>query len=53
MLAALDANHDSQISAAEIDRAAAALKTLDRNHDGYLTADELIPFEMAVRAGLR
>jgi len=25
----------------------------NRNHDGYLTADELIPFEMAVRAGLR
>ena len=24
-----------------------------RNHDGYLTADELVPFEMVVRAGLR
>ena len=53
VLAALDSDHDGEISAWEIDRAAAALKTLDRNHDGYLTADELVPFEMAVRAGLR
>ena len=53
VLAALDADHDGEISAREIDHAAAALKTLDRDHDGYLTADELIPFEMAVRAGLR
>jgi hypothetical protein len=29
------------------------LKKLDRDHNGYLTADELIPFEVAVRAGLR
>jgi hypothetical protein len=53
VLAALDANHDGVISAREIDHAAAALKKLDRNHDGYLTPDEVIPFEMAVRAGLR
>ncbi|MDR3704044.1 MAG: hypothetical protein P4L56_30625 [Candidatus Sulfopaludibacter sp.] len=53
VLAALDANHDGEISAWEIDHAAAALKKLDRNHDGYLTADELVPFEMAVHAGLR
>ena len=53
VLAALDANHDGEISAWEIDRAVAALKMLDRDHNGYLTADELIPFEMAVRAGLR
>jgi hypothetical protein len=53
VLAALDADHDGEISAGEIDRAAAALKKLDRNHDGYLTADELFPFDMAVRAGLR
>jgi hypothetical protein len=53
VLAALDADHDGEISAWEIDHAAAALKKLDRNHDSYLTADELIPFEMAVRAGLR
>jgi hypothetical protein len=53
VLAALDADHDGEISAWEIDHAAAALKKLDRNHDGYLTADELIPFEMAFLAGLR
>jgi len=53
VLAALDADHDGEISAWEIDHAAAALKKLDRNHDGYLTADELVPLEMAVRAGLR
>jgi len=53
VLAALDANHDGEISASEIDRAAAALSRLDRNHDGYLTPDELVPLEMAKRAGLR
>jgi hypothetical protein len=53
VLAALDADRDGEISAWEIDHAAAALKKLDRNLDGYLTADELVPFEMAVRAGLR
>jgi len=53
VLVTLDADHDDEISAWEIDHAAAALKKLDRNHDGYLTADELVPFEMAARAGLR
>jgi Ca2+-binding EF-hand superfamily protein len=53
VLAALDVDHNGEISAWEIERATASLKNLDRNHDGYLTADELIPFEMAVRAGLR
>jgi hypothetical protein len=53
VLAALDADHDGEISAGEIDHAAAALKKLDRNHDGYLTADELLPLDMAVGAGLR
>jgi EF hand len=53
VLAALDADHDGEISAREIENAAAALKNLDLNHDGYLTADELIPVEMAARAGLR
>jgi hypothetical protein len=53
ILAALDTDHDGEISAWEVDHAAAALKRLDRNHDGYLTADELIPFEMAKHAGLR
>ena len=52
VLAVLDADHDGEISAREIENAAASLKTLDRNHDGYLSADELIPFEMAFRAHL-
>jgi hypothetical protein len=53
VLTALDVDHDGEISAEEINDAAAALKKLDRNHDGYLTADELLPFDMALRAGLR
>ncbi|HXS96085.1 MAG TPA: hypothetical protein VN736_15875 [Candidatus Limnocylindrales bacterium] len=42
VLAALDANHDGAISAAEINRAAASLKTLDRDGDGYVTAEEVM-----------
>jgi len=53
VLAALDADHDGEISAGEIGRAAAALKKLDRNQDGYLTADELVPLDLAVRARLQ
>jgi len=53
VLSALDADRDGEISAWEIGRAGAALQKLDRNHDGYLTAGELLPLEMAVRAGLR
>jgi EF hand len=53
VLAALDADHDGEISAWEIEHATQSLRKLDRDHDGYLTADELIPFEMAVHAGLR
>ena len=53
LLAALDADHSGEISAWEIDHAAAALRKLDRDHDGYLTPDEVIPFELAARAGLR
>ena len=40
VLAALDADHDRVISAAEIANAAAALRSLDKNHDGKLTAEE-------------
>ena len=43
LLAALDANHDGVIDAAEIANASAALLTLDKNGDGQLTMDELMP----------
>ena len=43
VLAALDADHDGEISASEIANASAALTKLDKNHDGQLTPDELIP----------
>jgi hypothetical protein len=41
VLAALDANHDDEISVREILRSSAALKTLDKNGDGKLTPDQL------------
>lgn len=41
--AALDANHDGVVSAAEIRSSASALKELDRNGDGQLTSDEVTP----------
>lgn len=40
---ALDTNHDSVISGAEMDSAPTSLKTLDKNGDGRLTIDELLP----------
>jgi Ca2+-binding EF-hand superfamily protein len=40
VLGALDTDHDNVISAAEIDNAPAALRTLDKNHDGKLSAEE-------------
>jgi len=43
VLAALDADHDGEISSSEIKRAPAALATLDKNRDGKLTIDELLP----------
>jgi len=43
VLAALDADKDGKISPAEIENAAAALKTLDKNGDGSLTEDEVRP----------
>jgi Ca2+-binding EF-hand superfamily protein len=43
VLAALDADHNGQISAAEIQNSPAALKTLDKDDDGRLVADELLP----------
>ena len=45
VLAALDSDHDGQISAGEIRNSAMALRGLDRNGDGRLTVDELIPIK--------
>jgi len=49
VLAALDADHDGQISAAEIENSSAALRTLDKNRDGSLTPDELLPDSLAIQ----
>lgn len=43
LIAALDANHDGVIDAAEIANASKALATLDKNGDGKLTIDEIRP----------
>lgn len=43
VMAALDADADGQISAAEIENAVAVLKALDKNADGKLADDELRP----------
>ena len=43
VLAALDADHNGEISEEEIRNAGAALKTLDKNGDGRLTDDEVSP----------
>lgn len=43
VLFALDADHNGEISEAEIRNAPAALKTLDKNGDGRLTDDEVSP----------
>jgi EF hand len=47
VLAALDTNHDAEISAAEIRNAAAALKRLDLNGDGQLVPVEIAPEAVA------
>jgi EF hand len=43
VMAALDTDHDGEISASEISNSAVALKKLDKNRDGRLTPDEVIP----------
>jgi len=40
---ALDTDHNGEISAEEINKAAASLKTLDKNGDGQITEDEVTP----------
>jgi Ca2+-binding EF-hand superfamily protein len=47
VLAALDADHNGEISASEIQNATAALKGLDKNGDGRLTQDEILPDPVA------
>ena len=51
IIAALDANHDGVIDAAEIANAPAALRTLDKNGDGKLTMDETRPQGGGPRGG--
>ncbi|HEX8295672.1 MAG TPA: hypothetical protein VF593_05195 [Chthoniobacteraceae bacterium] len=43
IMAALDADKDGEISAAEIANAAVALKAADKNGDGKLTGEEVRP----------
>ncbi len=50
LLEALDADEDGEISAAEIESAAASLKSLDKNEDGKLTREEIRP-QSAGRGG--
>ena len=50
VLAALDADHDGEVSAAEIANSFRTLKTLDRNGDGRLTPVELIPDQQIAKA---
>jgi Ca2+-binding EF-hand superfamily protein len=52
VLAALDADHDGEISAAEIMNSSSALKKLDRNGDGRLTPDELLPDQESIQAAV-
>ena len=46
VLAALDADHDGEISPSEILNAPASLLSLDKNRDGQLTEGELLPNPM-------
>jgi len=52
VLAALDADHDGEISAAEIQNAPAALRTLDKNGDRRLTSSEVLPDPVAIVVAL-
>ena len=47
VLAALDTDHDGEISASEIQNAAEALKTMDTSGDGKLTQEEVLPDPVA------
>lgn len=52
VLAALDADHDGEISATEIQNAPAALRTLDKNGDRRLTSGEVLPDPVAIVVSL-
>ncbi len=52
VLAALDADHDGEISAAEIRNAPAALRTLDKNGHRRLTSAEVLPDPVAIVVSL-
>jgi Ca2+-binding EF-hand superfamily protein len=52
VLAALDADHDGEISEAEIVNSPAALRRLDKNGDGSLTPDEVLPDKAANQAAI-
>ena len=52
VLAALDANHDGEISEVEIVTSPAALKRLDKNGDGSLPPEEVLPDLVANQAAL-
>jgi len=43
VIAALDANGDSEISAEEIEKSVAALKALDTDGDGIVKSNEMLP----------
>jgi hypothetical protein len=45
LLAALDADHDSEISAAEISNSSRSLLTLDSDGDGFLIPTEVMPHD--------
>jgi Ca2+-binding EF-hand superfamily protein len=49
VLAALDSDHDGEISADEIENSSAELRMLDQNHDGSLTPDELLPDPLTIK----
>jgi hypothetical protein len=50
VLAALDTDHDGEISAAEIMNSSRSLRKLDANGDGFLTPDEVMPDRAANQA---
>jgi hypothetical protein len=52
VLAALDGDHDGEISATEIQNAPAALRALDKNGDRRLTPGEVLPDPVAIVVSL-